>query len=47
MFPNATLNTASQGESPRPTKDEAIVKDGMQTDIPTHSMLMWYVVHVR
>ena len=27
MFPNATLNTASQGDSPKPTRDDDIVKE--------------------
>jgi hypothetical protein len=44
-FPRMTFKTANHGESPYPTNPEAIMKDGMQMDIPTQSMEMWYVFH--
>ena len=43
MLPNATLNTAIHGDNPRATREEAIVKEGIHTDIPTHSIAIWYV----
>ena len=45
MFPSATFSTDSHGDTPMPMSPDASERDGIQIDIPTHSIVMLYVVH--
>ena len=46
MLPRATFKIESHGDTPIPIRPDASDNDGIQIDIPTHSIVILYVVHV-
>ena len=45
-LPRATFRTDNQGDTPIPISPDANDNDGIQIAIPTHNIVMLYVVHV-